>query len=914
MAQDIVINPAGLWRDPNPLSQVPPGALAVASNVWIRRPGIIEPRPGFPAEAVSAAGSESETVVHLCEYDDDVFVFTVDASNNGHVYTRNAENEITRAGVFGTAAWSFSPGRVRTAIAEGNLYIACDQGVYRVTSAAATTAVRAGIPRPPPSKVTKNTLAVNEPFVADTATAYRLAETVKAGRLTVTSAPSSRIVERAPEGIGAFAQDHTFARAPANTTEVYRSPTASGRASAPTDELTMVVTAAAAASSVTDDAATTGLRGGPLYTNATERGAKLENGMPPFCRDIATFGDMLFFAAAETAPSLKFEVLAYGPDWRGGNQSYVDRLSYLVCTGGGVTVTSGSPTITGLSPTQTALLRAGMRVCDTAGTPDGNVADAQFSAGTYIQSVGATSITLNQNAIGNGTDFVAMDWVEIEVVDSAFGTTTRRVFIGQSSTGNYTVQAAEFINTGGANMGGPQLMAHAFSKLFDGAAAPLLTVSARGDGVLTPWQFTIEAFAYDVESVTVRVSNPGATPERIDRTTGKTGTRGGAPNRLAFAKPEEPEHVPPGFALAVGEAESAIFRIIPTRDALYVFKEDGVFRVVGDAPETLRVDEYDRTLRLVHPDAACEWDGAAVAWTTRGVMLLSDGGQQNLSIPIQSDVDAMAGAVSASSFGQFLAAWYGREALILRSTESTDAYVFSMRSRTWSTWTFYYGVTAASGAGERLRLGSARFANAAATYVLEDDAETHDAADLYTDVHSVPSATSVRIVASTTQWIPKIGDTLTKGAYTGTVTSDPVAEDVSGTPVYTFSVADTTGLTTGAGTGTTSAVSASIEITERASGAPAMRKTYRWLTLLLNQPTEVEAVSVSHSSDRVTTSASEAVDAADFRGTKRVRIPRNFRKCQRITSALDVRTATPDWELLGLVYTFEPKTGRVDAA
>lgn len=45
---------SGLWTSPNPFSQVPQGSLARASNVRFKAPGVLGPRPGFPAMAESA--------------------------------------------------------------------------------------------------------------------------------------------------------------------------------------------------------------------------------------------------------------------------------------------------------------------------------------------------------------------------------------------------------------------------------------------------------------------------------------------------------------------------------------------------------------------------------------------------------------------------------------------------------------------------------------------------------------------------------------------------------------------------------------------------------------------------------------------------------------------------------------------
>jgi hypothetical protein len=908
MAQQLTIAPAGLFTDPNPLSAAPDGAMAEALNVVIARPGVVEPRPGLQAQSSFTSIANDEDIIRMVPFEGDILVLTKDVSDGtGHAYWYSANDDMVQAGSFmgATSAWTFTVGQAHAAAMGGNLYITSSEGVFRCTAPGDDNAYRAGIPRPPPTIVDLETTGgINYPFAAETSWAYRICETLTAGRLTVRSAPSSRVLERSYTGTAASYVEHTFARTPGNVSEFYRSEIASAWDGSPSDELSMIGTAAASSSEFNDDASTTGIRGASLYTNATQQGALLENGLTPLCRDVASFREMPFFAGATRAPTMTFDVLAFGFDWRGLNDSYSDRLTYLACSGGGVTVTLGSPTITGLTAAQVAKLRVGMRVCDTAGIPDGGVADAQFPVSTYITVVGATSITLNNNALANGTDFIAMDWMEIAVTDAG-GTQTERVFFSNLSSGTYTIQSREAIPLAGTDVGGPQLLAAKFSSLF---TDPLVTMSAFGDGIVSPWTFLIESFAYDVTSITVKISNEGATPERIDRTTGKTATASGSAATLAWGKPGEPEHVPPGYFTEIGAADKAILRVLPTRDSLLVFKEDGTWRVSGYSPDSLQVDELDRTMRLVHPDAACEWDGQVAAWTNKGVMLVSDGGAQEISLPIANLIEA-AGDIHAGNAakGVFLCGWLDKGLLLLGIPSSTSTgyaeyvYCWSQRTGAWTRWSHASRITTACSVGKDLYFGTRAADASSDAVVLKAVAESYDVSTAVTV--SAVSGTGITISGGS-GWTPAVGDILRQSSVDYAVTA------ITSATVFTV---HTTGVTAAAAAALTR-TAMQVEWTVRDGQNAGAAKHFREATLVLGSASGLVANDNSYTTDRSQTASTSTsaltYTTSDAPTTIRTRIPRESRRCGRLEHAMTMKGAKPGWQLHGASYVFEPKSTR----
>jgi hypothetical protein len=479
------------------------------------------------------------------------------------------------------------------------------------------------------------------------------------------------------------------------------------------------------------------------------------------------------------------------------------------------------------------------------------------------------------------------------------------VFFSNLSSGTYTIQSREAIPLAGTDVGGPQLLAAKFSSLF---TDPLVTMSAFGDGIVSPWTFLIESFAYDVTSITVKISNEGATPERIDRTTGKTATASGSAATLAWGKPGEPEHVPPGYFTEIGAADKAILRVLPTRDSLLVFKEDGTWRVSGYSPDSLQVDELDRTMRLVHPDAACEWDGQVAAWTNKGVMLVSDGGAQEISLPIANLIEA-AGDIHAGNAakGVFLCGWLDKGLLLLGIPSSTSTgyaeyvYCWSQRTGAWTRWSHASRITTACSVGKDLYFGTRAADASSDAVVLKAVAESYDVSTAVTV--SAVSGTGITISGGS-GWTPAVGDILRQSSVDYAVTA------ITSATVFTV---HTTGVTAAAAAALTR-TAMQVEWTVRDGQNAGAAKHFREATLVLGSASGLVANDNSYTTDRSQTASTSTsaltYTTSDAPTTIRTRIPRESRRCGRLEHAMTMKGAKPGWQLHGASYVFEPKSTR----
>jgi hypothetical protein len=139
MAQEIKLEAKGLYTNPSDL-QRPDGALTVATNILIKREGVIESRKGFRNYVTALEGSDAATWVW--PYDTGA-VFYYDSGYLGHS-TVSFDNNT--AGAVTNQAITFGVPGTTWAEANGNLYIPAEKGLFKKTSLASGV-FRTGAPR-----------------------------------------------------------------------------------------------------------------------------------------------------------------------------------------------------------------------------------------------------------------------------------------------------------------------------------------------------------------------------------------------------------------------------------------------------------------------------------------------------------------------------------------------------------------------------------------------------------------------------------------------------------------------------------------------------------------------------------------------------------------------------------------------
>jgi hypothetical protein len=165
-------------------------------------------------------------------------------------------------------------------------------------------------------------------------------------------------------------------------------------------------------------------------------------------------------------------------------------------------------------------------------------------------------------------------------------------------------------------------------------------------------------------------------------------------NGLYYSLPDEPEAVSAANYLTVGTSGKPIRRIIPQRDRLLVFKDEGTYAVYGDFP--YQVQLIDDTVAILAPDSATAIGSTVIVLTDDGVMAVGDGGIQFISRSIDSTLKPYITATyrATTTTGAFGVAYESEKvfALFMPSLGITGytakAYVFGIETEAWTTWSF----------------------------------------------------------------------------------------------------------------------------------------------------------------------------------------------------------------------------------
>lgn len=163
-------------------------------------------------------------------------------------------------------------------------------------------------------------------------------------------------------------------------------------------------------------------------------------------------------------------------------------------------------------------------------------------------------------------------------------------------------------------------------------------------------------------------------------------------NRIYYSKIDQPEAVPILNYFDVGASDKKILRIFPLRDSLFVFKEDGVFRISGElAPFNLSL--FDSSFELIAPDSVSVVNNAIYAWATEGINTLNESGAGIISRPIDDQILKF----SSSRFSNFSMTTWGigydsdNAYLVFTNTKDTDTtatqcYRYNTLTNTWTSY------------------------------------------------------------------------------------------------------------------------------------------------------------------------------------------------------------------------------------
>ncbi len=194
--------------------------------------------------------------------------------------------------------------------------------------------------------------------------------------------------------------------------------------------------------------------------------------------------------------------------------------------------------------------------------------------------------------------------------------------------------------------------------------------------------------------INTTVTSPATTGELIPAVDAQGGDNEAKPNRIYYSAFQQPEAFPLSNTLDVGDRDKAILRIFPMRDSLFVFKEDGLFRVSGEvAPFTLQL--FDSSCVLIASDSVAVSKNVIYCWTTQGILNVTEAGVSNPPISRPIDVDIL--PLTKENYPNFSTATWGvgyesDNSYIVFTVKNTSdtvatiAYRYSTLTSSWTTF------------------------------------------------------------------------------------------------------------------------------------------------------------------------------------------------------------------------------------
>lgn len=165
-----------------------------------------------------------------------------------------------------------------------------------------------------------------------------------------------------------------------------------------------------------------------------------------------------------------------------------------------------------------------------------------------------------------------------------------------------------------------------------------------------------------------------------------------SPNRLYYSKTNEPEHVPKLNYIDIGPKDKQIIRIVGLQDSLFIFKEEGIYRLTGENSTNFNVKLHDSSGVLVAPDSIAVLNNQIYCFTTQGIVAVSEAGMNIISRPIENVILKARENTNFNKYTFGLASETDRAFLIFTTEDKTDTsasvvYRYNIFTRAWTSLT-----------------------------------------------------------------------------------------------------------------------------------------------------------------------------------------------------------------------------------
>lgn len=258
--------------------------------------------------------------------------------------------------------------------------------------------------------------------------------------------------------------------------------------------------------------------------------------------------------------------------------------------------------------------------------------------------------------------------------------------------------------------------------------------------------------------------------------TTESSTNQTAPNGIYISKILQPEAVPLVNLIYAGSADKHILRIIALRDSVFILKEDGIFRIVGDDISNFAVSVSDETIVLNGDETAVAFNNQVYCFSNQGVVAISETGVAVVSRPIEADLFQL------SALSNFKTAAFGigyesdRKYILFLPAASSDtwpsqAYVLNVFTNAWTgPWDISASCGIVKRADDKLYLGIHDQTILYPKYVRQE--RKSFTVDDYADEEislTISSSSATTITVTSTTGLA-VGDKIKQGARAGIIT------------------------------------------------------------------------------------------------------------------------------------------------
>lgn len=409
-------------------------------------------------------------------------------------------------------------------------------------------------------------------------------------------------------------------------------------------------------------------QGALLYTNPSQEGILQSNYQPPFAHDITLYKQQVFFANTKEKYNLNLSLLtgkeSSGPSDPGfviseqaslTNQGITYTANAYSSSGNAITIQLVDPvpdgplsiSVVGNAITVTLAQAAGVVTTTATQLVAALALNVQASALITATGSGATPLTalgitnLTGGSTGtiitfesDGDDFTLTFVADTEpdnfeegiiaLIDETSGTIDPS---DDLSVSQVIEQLAQKIVKGINRHQDNSFMNAFYTSGFDALPGQINFQSRYLENLI--FEITCN------ETVTKNAFSPAIeSPDAV-------ATNAVTLNRVYYSKFQQPEAVPLVNYFDIGAGDKKIIRILPSRDSLFVFKEDGLFTISGQEGESLQVNGLDNTCKIKGPETAVVGNNQIYIFADDGVSRVTEAGPEVISRPIEDKLLAL---------------------------------------------------------------------------------------------------------------------------------------------------------------------------------------------------------------------------------------------------------------------------------